>query len=135
MRKLNIDQPAQLFAELRAITDACDPNDYAPLEYDIDGAYLRLTDGSLATGDWLLAIKTVELADDLVQYAEGSGALRRSFRLVYLAPIETYFWGEYRWRDANSMCIRACWHRIPKDYNPQLNQIRQRNTDRRHSDA
>jgi len=135
MRKLNTDQPAQLFAELRAITDACDPNDYAPLEYDIDGAYLRLTDGSLATGDWLLAIKTVELADDLVQYAEGSGALRRSFRLVYLAPIETYFWGEYRWRDANSMCIRACWHRIPKDYNPQLNQIRQRNTDRRHSDA
>jgi hypothetical protein len=124
MRKLNIDHPAQLLAELRAITDACDPNDYAPLEYDIDGAYLRLTDGSPATGDWLLAIKTVELADDLVQYAEGSGALRRSFRLVYLAPLETYFLGEYRWRDANGMCIRACWRRIPKTYNAQLDALR-----------
>ena len=135
MRKLNIDHPARLFAQLSAITDACDPNDYAPLEYDIDGAYLRLTDGSPATGDWLLAIKTVELADDLVQYAEGDGALHRSFRLIYLAPLETYFWGEYRWRDANSMCIRACWHRIPKTFNAQLDQIRQRNTDRRCSDA
>jgi hypothetical protein len=124
MRKLNIDHPAQLLAELRAITDACDPNDYAPLEYDIDGAYLRLTDGSPATGDWLLAIKTVELADDLVQYAEGSGALRRSFRLVYLAPLETYYLGEYRWRDANGMCIRACWRRIPKTYNAQLDALR-----------
>jgi len=124
MRKLNIDNPAKLFALLSAITDACDPNDYATLEYDIDGAYLRLTDGSPATGDWLLAIKTVELADDLVQYAEGNGALRRSFRLIYLAPLETYFWGEYRWRDANSMCIRACWHRIPKDYNAQLDTLR-----------
>ena len=134
MRKLNTDQPAQLFAELRAITDACDPNDYAPLEYDIDGAYLRLTDGSPATGDWLLAIKTVELADDLVQYAEGNGAMRRSFRLIYLAPLETYFWGEYRWRDANSMCIRACWHRIPKTFNAQLDTLR-KNRQRRCSDA
>jgi len=124
MRKLNIYNPAKLFAQLRAITNACDPNDYAPLEYDIDGAYLRLTDGSPATGDWLLAIKTVELADDLVQYAEGSGALRRSFRLVYLAPLETYFWGEYRWCDQFGFTIRVRWHRIPIDYNPQLDALR-----------
>ena len=133
MRKLNIDNPAKLFAQLSAITDACDPNEYAPLEYYLQGGEIELPDGSPATGDWLLAIKAVELADALVQHAEGNGALRRSFRLVYLAPLETYFWGEYRWRDANSMCIRACWHRIPRAYNPQLDQIRQRC--RRHSDA
>ena len=124
MRKLNIDHPARLFAQLRAITNACDPNDYAPLEYYMQGAEIELPDGSPATGDWLLAIKAVELADDLVQYAEGSGALRRSFRLVYLAPLETYFLGEYRWRDANGMCIRACWRRIPKTYNAQLDALR-----------
>jgi len=124
MHKLTVSDTKKLIAQLRAITDACNPNDYAPLEYDIDGAYLRLADGSPATGDWLLAIKTVELADDLVQYAEGSGALRRSFRLVYLAPLETYFLGEYRWRDANGMCIRACWRRIPKTYNAQLDALR-----------
>ena len=135
MRKLNIDHPARLFAQLSAITDACDPNDYAPLEYDIDGAYLRLTDGSPATGDWLLAIKTVELADDLVQYAEGDGALHRSFRLIYLAPLETYFWGGYYWRDPVGFTILVRWHRIPKTYNAQLDQIRQRNTDRRCNDA
>jgi len=133
MRKLNIDNPAKLFAQLSAITDACDPNEYAPLEYYLQGGEIELPGGSPATGDWLLAIKAVELADDLVQYAEGNGALRRSFRLIYLAPLETYFWGEYRWRDANSMCIRACWHRIPKTFNAQLDQIRQRS--RRHSDA
>ena len=134
MRKLNIDRPAQLFAQLRAIINACDPNEYAPLEYDLDGAYLRLTDGSPATGDWLLAIKAVELADDLVQYAEGNGALRRSFRLVYLAPIETYFWGEYQWRDSEGFTIRVRWHRIPKDYNVQLDALR-KNRQGRCSDA
>ena len=133
MRKLNIDHPARLFAQLSAITDACSPNDYAPLEYYLQGGEIELPGGSPATGDWLLAIKAVELADALVQHAEGDGALRRSFRLIYLAPLDTYFWGEYRWRDANSMCIRACWHRIPKTFNAQLDQIRQRS--RRHSDA
>jgi hypothetical protein len=135
MRKLNIDSPAKLFAELRAITNACDPNEYAPLEYDIDGIYPRLADGSPPTNDHLLAIRAVELADELVRHAEGNGAMRRLFRLIYLAPLETYFLGEYRWRDPNCMCIRACWRRIPKDYNPQLDQIRQRNTDRRRSDV
>jgi len=134
MRKLNIDHPAQLFAQLRAITNACDSNEYAPLEYDLDGAYLRLTDGSPATGDWLLAIKAVELADDLVQYAEGNGALRRSFRLVYLAPIETYFWGEYQWRDSEGFTIRVRWHRIPKTFNAQLDTLR-KNRQGRCSDA
>jgi hypothetical protein len=135
MRKLNIDHPAQLFAQLHAITNACDPNDYAPLEYYIQGVRAELPDGSPAAGDWLLAIRAVELADDLVRHAEGNGAMRRLFRLIYLAPLETYFLGEYRWRDPNCMCIRACWRRIPKDYNPQLDQIRQRNTDRRRSDV
>jgi len=135
MRKLNIDNPAQLFDQLRAITDACDPNDYAPLEYHMQGAEIELPDGSPATGDWLLAIKAVELADDLVQHAEGNGALRRSFRLVYLAPLGTYFWGGYYWRGPVGFTILVRWHRIPKDYNPQLDQIRQRNTDRRRSDA
>jgi len=124
MHKLAVSDTKKLIAQLLAITNASDPEEYPPLEYDIDGAYLRLADGPPATGDWLLAIKAVELADDLVQYAEGNGALRRSFRLVYLAPLETYFWGEYRWRDVNSMCIRACWHRIPKDYNVQLDALR-----------
>ena len=131
MRKLNIEHPAQLFAQLSAITEACDPNDYAPLEYYMQGEEIELPDGSPATGDWLLAIKVVELADDLVQHAEGNGALHRSFRLIYLAPLETYFWGEYRWCDPVGFTIRVRWHRIPKDYNPQLDQIRQRNTDRR----
>ena len=135
MRKLNIDNPAKLFAQLSAITDACDPNEYAPLEYYIQGAKIELPDESPATGDWLLAIKVVELADDLVQHAEGNGAMRRSFRLVYLAPLETYFWGESQWRDPDGFTIRVRWHRIPKDYNPQLDQMRQRNTDRSRSDA
>jgi len=125
MRKLNIDNPAKLFAQLRAITNASDPEEYPPLEYDIDGAYLRLTDGSPATGDWLFAIKAVELASgDIVQHAEGSGAMRKSLRLVYLDPLETYFWGEYQWRDPESFAVRARWHRIPKDYNPQLDALR-----------
>jgi hypothetical protein len=135
MRKLNIEHPARLFDQLRAITNACDPNEYAPLEYDMQGEEIELPDGSPATGDWLLAIKVVELADALVQHAEGNGAMRRSFRLVYLAPLETYFWGEYRWRDDVGFTIRVRWHRIPKDYNPQLDQIRQRNTGRGCSDA
>jgi len=125
MHKLAVSDTKKLIAQLRAITNASDPEDCPPLEYDIDGAYLRLTDGSPATGDWLFAIKAVELAsDDIVQHAEGSGAMRKSFRLVYLAPLETYFLGEYRWRDANSMCIRACWRRIPKTYNAQLDALR-----------
>ena len=134
MRKLDIDNPARLFDQLRAITNACDPEEYPPLEYYMQGEEIELPDGS-PTGDWLLAIEAVELADDLVQHAEGNGALRRSFRLVYLAPLDTYFWGGYYWRDPVGFTILVRWHRIPKDYNPQLNQIRQRNTDRRHSDA
>jgi len=124
MHKLNIDHPAQLFAQLRAITNACDPNEYAPLEYYLQGAEIELPDGSPAAGDWLLAIKTVELADALVQHTEGDGALRRSFRLVYLAPIETYFWGGYYWRDPVGFTILVRWHRIPKDYNAQLDALR-----------
>jgi len=131
MRKLNIDQPARLFAQLSAITEACDPNEYAPLEYYLQGGEIELPGGSPATGDWLLAIKAVELADALVQHAEGNGALHRSFRLIYLAPLETYFWGGYYWRDPVGFTILVRWHRIPKDYNPQLDQIRHRQTDRR----
>ena len=131
MRKLNIEHPAQLFAQLSAITEACDPNEYAPLEYYLQGAEIELPDGSPATGDWLLAIKAIELADDIVQHAEGDGALRRSFRLIYLAPLDTYFWGGYYWRDPVGFTILVRWHRIPRAYNPQLHQIRQRNTDRR----
>ena len=134
MRKLNIYNPAKLFAQLRAITNACDPNDYAPLEYYMQLGEIEPPYGSPATDDWLLAIKVVELADDLVQHAEGNGALRRSFRLIYLAPLETYFWGGYYWRDPVGFTIRARWHRIPKEYNPQLDQIRQRK-DRRCGDA
>ena len=135
MHKLKIKNPTKLFAQLSAITSDCDPEEYPPLEYDIGGAYLRLTDGSPATGDWLFAIKAVELAsDDIVQHAEGSGAMRKSFRLVYLDPLETYFWGGYYWRDPDGFTIRVRWHRIPKEYNPQLDQIRQRK-DRRCSDA
>jgi hypothetical protein len=133
MHKLNIDNPAQLFAQLSAITDACDPNEYAPLEYYLQGGEIELPGGSPATGDWLLAIKTVELADALVQHAEGDGALHRSFRLIYLAPLETYFWGGYYWRDPVGFTILVRWHRIPKTYNAQLDQIRQRS--RRRSDA
>ena len=135
MHKLNIDQPAQLFAQLRAITDACDPEEYPPLVYDFDGMYLRHADGSLPTNDYLFAIRVVAESADIAIHYEGAGANYRRYRLVYLDPIETYFWGEYQWRDANSMCIRACWHRIPKTFNAQLDQIRQRNTDRRCSDA
>ena len=124
MRKLNIDHPAQLLAELRAITDACDPNDYAPLEYYMQLGEIEPPYGSPATDDWLLAIKAVELADDLVKHAEGNGVMRRLFRLVYLAPLETYFWGEYRWCDQFGFTIRVRWHRIPIDYNPQLDALR-----------
>ena len=133
MRKLNIDNPAQLFAQLSAITDACNPNDYAPLEYYLQGGEIELSGGSPATGDLLLAIKAVELADALVQHAEGDGALHRSFRLIYLAPLDTYFWGGYYWRDPEGFTVRVRWHRIPRAYNPQLDQIRQRS--RRRSDA
>jgi len=134
MHKLNIDHTDRLFAQLRAITNASDPEEYPPLEYDIDGVYLRLADGSPPTNDHLLAIYAVAGRADIANHCEGEGANYRRYRLVYLAPLETYFLGEYRWRDANSMCIRACWRRIPKDYNPQLDQIRQRK-DKRRSDA
>jgi len=133
VRKLNIDNPAQLFSQLRAITDACDPEEYPPLVYDIDGIYLRHADGSLPTSDYLFAIRVVANRADIAIHYEGEGVSYRRYRLVYLPPIETYFWGEYQWRDANGMCIRACWRRIPKDYNPQLDQIRQRS--RRRSDV
>jgi len=134
MHKLNIDHTDRLFAQLRAITNASDPEEYPPLEYDIDGVYLRLADGSPPTNDHLLAIYAVAGRADIANHCEGKGANYRRYRLVYLAPLETYFLGEYRWRDANGMCIRACWRRIPKDYNPQLDQIRQRK-DKRRSDA
>ena len=137
MPKLNMDNPAQLFAQLRAITSACDPEEYPPLEYDIDGIYLRLPDGSAATNDYLFAIHVVANRADILIHYEGEGANYRRYRLVYLAPIETYFWGEYRWRDPEGFTVRVRWHRIPRDYNPQLEQIRQRerNTGRSLSDA
>ena len=135
MRKLNIDNPAQLFSQLRAITDACDPEEYPPLVYDIDGIYLRHADGSLPTSDYLFAIHVVANRADIAIHYEGEGANYRRYRLVYLAPIETYFWGEYQWRDSEGFTVRVCWHRIPKDYNAKLDQIRQRNTDRSRSEA
>ncbi len=124
MRKLTVSDTKKLFAQLLAITNASDPEEYPPLEYDIQGAEIELPDGSPATGDWLLAIKVVELADDIVQHAEGSGATRLSFRLAYLAPLETYFLGVYRWCDPVGFTIRVRWHRIPKDYNTQLDALR-----------
>jgi hypothetical protein len=124
MRKLNIDNPAKLFAQLSAITGACDPNDYAPLEYDIDGIYLRLVDGSPPTDDYLLAIHAVANRLDIARHHEGEGANYRRYRLVYLAPLETYFWGEYRWRDPEGLTVRVRWHRIPKTYNAQLDALR-----------
>jgi hypothetical protein len=124
MRKLNINHPAQLFAQLLAITNASDPEEYPPLEYDIDGAYLRLADGSPPTNDHLLAIYAVAGRADIANHCEGKGANYRRYRLVYLAPLKTYFLGEYRWRDANGMCIRACWRRIPKTCNAQLDALR-----------
>jgi hypothetical protein len=135
MRKLNIDNPAQLFAQLRAITSDCDPEEYPPLEYDIDGIYLRLPDGSSATNDYLFAVNVVANRADIAIHYEGKDANYRRYRLVYLAPLETYFWGEYQWRDSEGFTVRVRWHRIPKDYNPQLDRIRQRNTDRRCNDA
>ena len=125
MHKLAVSDTKKLIAQLLAITNASDPEEYPPLEYDIDGAYLRLADGPPATGDWLLAIHAVAGSADIASHCEGKGANYRRYRLVYLAPLETYFLGEYRWRDANGMCIRACWRRIPKDYKRQLDQIRQ----------
>ena len=107
MHKLNIDHPAQLFAQLRAITNACDPNEYAPLEYDIDGIYLRLTDGSSPTSDYLFAVHVVANRADIAIHYEGEGANYRRYRLVYLAPIETYFWGEYQWRDCEGFTVRV----------------------------
>ena len=133
VRKLNIDNPAQLFSQLRAITDACDPEEYPPLVYDIDGIYLRHADGSLPTSDYLFAIHVVANRADIAIHYEGEGANYRRYRLVYLPHIETYFWGEYQWRDSEGFIVRVRWHRIPKDYNPQLDQIRQRS--RRRSDA
>ena len=124
MHKLNIDHPDRLFAQLRAITNASDPEEYPSLEYDIDGVYLRLADGSPPTNDHLLAIYAVAGRADIASHCEGKGANYRRYRLVYLAPLETYFLGEYRWRDANGMCIRACWRRIPKAYNAQLDALR-----------
>jgi len=124
MRKLNIDDPAKLFAQLSAITDACDPNEYAPLEYDIDGIYLRLPDGSPPTNDHLLAIYAVANRADIAIHYEGEGANYRRYRLVYLAQIETYFWGEHQWRDSEGFTVRVRWRRIPKDYNPQLDALR-----------
>ena len=124
MRKLNTDSPAQLFAQLSAITSDCDPEEYPPLEYDIDGAYLRLADGSPPTNDHLLAIYAVAGRADIANHCEGKGANYRRYRLVYLAPLKTYFLGEYRWRDANGMCIRARWRRIPKTCNAQLDALR-----------
>jgi hypothetical protein len=125
MHKLTLSDTKKLIAQLRAITNASDPDEYPTLEYYMQGAEIELPDGSPATGDWLLAIKAVELAsDNIVQHAEGKGAMHRSFRLVYLAPLETYFLGEYRWCDPVGFTIRARWHRIPKTYNAQLDALR-----------
>jgi hypothetical protein len=124
MHKLTVSDTKKLFAQLLAITNACDPEEYPPLEYDIDGVYLRLADGSPPTNDHLLAIHAVAGRADIASHCEGRGANYRRYRLVYLAPLETYFLGEYRWRDANGMCIRACWRRIPKTYNAQLDALR-----------
>ena len=124
MHKLKIENPTKLFAQLSAITSDCDLEEYPPLEYDIGGAYLRLADGSPPTNDHLLAIHAVAGSADIASHCEGKGANYRRYRLVYLAPLETYFLGEYRWRDANGMCIRACWRRIPKTYNAQLDALR-----------
>jgi hypothetical protein len=134
MHKLTVSDTKKLFAQLRAITNACDPEEYPPLEYDLDGIYLRLADGSLPTNDHLLAIHAVANGADIAIHHDGKGANYRRYRLVYLAPLETYFWGEYQWRDSEGFTIRVRWHRIPKDYNPQLDQIRQRK-DKRRSDA
>jgi hypothetical protein len=124
MHKLTVSDTKKLIAQLLAITNASDPEEYPPLEYDINGVYLRLADGSPPTNDHLLAIHAVAGCADIASHCEGKGANYRQYRLVYLAPLETYFLGEYRWRDANSMCIRACWRRIPKTYNAQLDALR-----------
>jgi hypothetical protein len=124
MHKLTVSDTKKLIAQLLAITNACDPGEYPPLEYDIDGVYLRLADGNPPTNDHLLAIHAVAGRADIANHCEGKGANRRRYRLVYLAPLETYFLGEYRWRDPNGMCIRACWRRIPKTYNAQLDTLR-----------
>jgi hypothetical protein len=124
MHKLTVFDTRKLFAQLQAITNACDPDEYPPLEYEIYGAELRLADGRQLTSDYLLAIRAVELGADIASHSEGKGANYRRYRLIYLAPLETYFLGEYRWRDATSMVIRACWHRIPKTYNAQLEALR-----------
>jgi len=124
MHKLTVSDTKKLFAQLLAITNTSDPEEYPPLEYDIDGVYLCLADGSPPTNDHLLAIHAVAGRADIASHCEGKGANYRRYRLVYLAPLETYFLGEYRWRDANGMCIRACWRRIPKTYNAQLDALR-----------
>jgi hypothetical protein len=131
--KLDIDHPARLFAQLRAITSDCDPKEYPPLGYDIDGIYPHHADGSLLTSEYLFAIHVVSESADIAIHYEGAGANYRRYRLVYLEPIETYFWGEYQWRAPEGFTVRVRWHRIPKDYNPQLDQIRQRS--RRRSDV
>ena len=124
MHKLTVPNTKKLIAQLQAITNACDPEEYPPLEYDIDGVYLRLADGSPPTNDHLLAIRAVEGGTDIASHCEGKGANYRRYRLVYLAPLETYFLGEYCWRDATSMVIRVRWRRIPKTYNAQLDALR-----------
>jgi hypothetical protein len=121
MHKLTV---SELIEQLLAITKASDPEEYPPLEYDINGANLRLADGSPPTNEHLLAIHIVEGGADIASHSEGKGANHRRYRLVYLAPLETYFLGEYRWRDASSMCIRVSWRRIPKTYNAQLDVLR-----------
>jgi len=124
MHTLNTDHPAQLFAQLRAITSDCDPEEYPPLEYDIDGIYLRLPDGSPPSNDYLFAVHVVANRADIAIHYEGEGANYRRYRLVYLAPIETYFWGEYQWRDSEGFTVRVRWCRVPKHYNAQLDTLR-----------
>jgi len=124
MRTLSVDCPAKLFTELREIAAQLDPEEYTPLEYDLWGVHLRLTDGSRPTSDHLVAASALSGQRDLAQHAEGHGAAYRRYRLIYLPPLKTYFWAEYRCRDEVGWAIRVTWRRIPKCYNPQLDALR-----------
>ena len=124
MRTLSVDCPAKLFAELREITAQLDPEEYPPLEYDLWGVQLMLTDGSRPTSDHLVAASALAGQRNLAQHAEGKGVDYRRYRLIYLRQLKTYFWGEYRWRDEVGWAIRVTWRRIPKSFNPQLDALR-----------
>ena len=132
MRTLSVDCPAKLFTELREIAAQLGKEEYTPLEYDLWGVHLRLTDGSRPTSGHLVAASALAGQRDLAQHAEGRGAAYRRYRLVYLRPLKTYFWAEYRWRDEVGWVIRVTWRRIPKYYNPQLDVLRKSKTEVNH---